>query len=539
MRESGILLHPSSLPSPTGIGDLGPSAYRFVEWLALAKQRYWQVLPLGPVDDWGSPYSSASAFAGNELLISLESLVEDGLLRQEDLQQHFGRPAEDEPVNYRSVCRKKRSLLKLAFESFAAQHEGMGGHPLSEEFAHFCEDQAWWLKTYAIYQALVDLLGNNNWPQWPHLLDSTTLEQLRRGEFESSGLDSPSELWEGYRFHCFVQFLFSRQWEQLHQFAREKGVLVFGDVPIYVSYHSADVWANPQYFLLNERYRPIAVAGVPPDYFNATGQLWGNPVYRWDVLQRDGYRWWIDRFRAVFRLVDLARIDHFRGFAAYWSVPASHQTAEHGQWVPAPGEELFSKLIAVWQGPWRRFPDGRNILPIVAEDLGLITPDVIALRRKLGFPGMAVLQFAFGTSRVDAFLPDRVAVDTVMYSGTHDNDTSLGWFVHEVLPDPQLQERLRRYCEAKPETISWDMIRLAFESQSQIAIVPLQDVLGLGSEARMNIPGTPDNNWQWRFSFSRLTVDHAERLARLSEMTRRNTDTMALPPTVQVSSVNS
>ncbi|MGQ9505560.1 MAG: 4-alpha-glucanotransferase [Thermogutta sp.] len=538
MRESGILLHPTSLPTPTGIGDLGASAYRFVEWLALAKQRYWQVLPLGPVDDWGSPYSSPSAFAGNELLISPELLVEDGLLQKEDLRQHLSLTADDEPVDYRTVFRKKRSLLKLAFASFDARRKKLLSDPLSEEFEDFCEDQAWWLKTYAIYQSLVDLLGSNNWPHWSNSISATVLDQLRRGEFDASTVRDLPELWRGYHFHRFVQFLFSRQWDRLHRFARERGVLIFGDVPIYVSYHSADVWANPQYFLLNERYRPIAVAGVPPDYFNATGQLWGNPVYRWDVLQRDGYRWWIDRFRAVFRFVDLARIDHFRGFAAYWSVPASHQTAERGQWVPAPGEDLFSRLTAAWQGPWRQLPDGRKILPIVAEDLGFITPDVIALRRKLGFPGMAVLQFAFGTSKVDTFLPDRVAPDTVMYSGTHDNDTSLGWFLHEISSDPQLQERLRRYCSARAETISWDMIRLAFESQSQIAIVPLQDVLELGSEARMNIPGTPDNNWRWRFSFSRLTESHAERLARLSETAGRNTHAVAFPATAQVFSID-
>ncbi len=539
MRESGILLHPSSLPSPTGIGDLGSSAYRFVEWLALAKQRYWQVLPLGPVDDWGSPYSSPSAFAGNELLISLEFLAEDGLLDPEELKQQFDHTTDDAPVNYRVVFRKKMALLKQAFERFEAGRVGNGFDALREEFELFCAQQSWWLKTYAVYQALVDFLGNNDWPHWPRHVLYIGVDRLRRGEFDALGMDLPGELGKGYRFHCFAQFLFSRQWEQLHRFALERDVRIFGDVPIYVSYHSADVWANPQYFLLDEHYRPIAVAGVPPDYFNATGQLWGNPVYRWEILQSEGYRWWIDRFRAVFRLVDLARVDHFRGFAAFWSVPASHETAEHGHWVSAPGEDLFTRLTTTWEGPWRQLPDGRTILPIVAEDLGHITPDVIALRRKFGFPGMAVLQFAFGASQVDAFLPDHVAVDTVMYSGTHDNDTSLGWFLHEVLPHPHLQERLRRYCAAKPETISWDMIRLAFESRSGIAIVPLQDVLGLGSEARMNIPGTPDNNWRWRFSFNSLSEAHAERLARLAEDSGRNVDATIVSPVSQISPAKS
>ncbi|HPZ82587.1 MAG TPA: 4-alpha-glucanotransferase [Thermogutta sp.] len=535
MRESGILLHPSSLPSPMGIGDLGSSAYRFVEWLALAKQRYWQVLPLGPVDDWGSPYSSPSAFAGNELLISLELLAEDGLLDSGELKQQFDHTTDDAPVDYRAVFRKKMAFLKQAFERFEAGRVRNAFDVLREEFELFCEQQSWWLKTYAIYQALVDLLGNNDWPRWPRHVLNLGIDRLRRGGFDALGTDLPGELGKEYRFHCFAQFVFGRQWEQLHRFALERDVRIFGDIPIYVSYHSADVWANPQYFFLDEHYRPIAVAGVPPDYFNATGQLWGNPVYRWEVIQSEGYRWWIDRFRAVFRLVDLARVDHFRGFAAFWSVPASHETAERGHWVTAPGEDLFTRLTTTWEGPWRQLPDGRKILPIVAEDLGHITPDVIALRRKFGFPGMAVLQFAFGASQVDAFLPDHVAVDTVMYSGTHDNDTSLGWFVHEILPHPQLHERLRRYCAAKAETISWDMIRLAFESRSQIAIVPLQDVLGLGSEARMNIPGTPDNNWRWRFSFNSLSEAQAERLARLSEDSGRNTETAIVSPVRQAS----
>lgn len=520
MRESGILLHPTCLPNRFGIGDLGDSAYDFVEWLAAAGQRYWQVLPLGPVDDWGSPYSSASAFAGNELLISLEKILAEGLLEESDLSDYLP-VVEDSPVNYQNVAGKKRRVLRRAFARIE-QSLRQGGHAeFCREFASFCRQEAWWLKHYATYQALLDYFGHPHWNRWDYGKLGVSRERLVHADFDGTGENLPLALREEYLFHCFIQYLFARQWQALHRFAQRQGVLVFGDVPIYVSYHSADVWAHPEYFLLDEHFRPIEVAGVPPDYFNATGQLWGNPIYRWEVLARNHFRWWMERFQAVFRLVDLIRIDHFRGFVAYWSVPAHHQTAEHGRWIPAPGEELFRQLINTWQGPWRSKPDGTRCLPIVAEDLGHITPDVVALRKRLGFPGMAVLQFAFGPSRVDQFLPDRVAPDTVMYTGTHDNDTSLGWFIHEVAEDPELVSRLRQYCNPEPSTVSWEMLRLAFESRSEIAIVPLQDVFGLGSEARMNIPGTPNNNWRWRFSSVLLTEELAERLYRLTEQTGR------------------
>lgn len=521
MRESGILLHPTSLPSPYGIGDLGPSAYAFVDWLALAGQRYWQILPLGPTDGYGSPYSSASAFAGNELLISPELLLRDGLLTQADLDDgQLRSSAPDSPVHYLTVWQQKRKLLRRAFVNCGFDRlDPCYGR--DEEFTEFCQQEKWWLATYAAYQALSELFPNDPWPQWRSTRVGVPIEVLRAGEFDPMGIDLPNSLRDHYRFHCFVQYVFARQWDALHEYASQRGVKIFGDVPIYVSYHSADVWAHPRYFFLDEDHRPVEVAGVPPDYFNATGQLWGNPVYRWDVLRTDGYKWWIERFRAVFRRVDLARVDHFRGFAAYWAVPADHSTAEHGRWVPGPGADFFETLLQKWSGPWRETQSGRVTLPIVAEDLGHITPDVIALRRAFGFPGMAVLQFAFGPAKVDQFLPDRVAPDTVMYSGTHDNDTSLGWFQHEVVHDPVLLARLRAYCRAEPETISWDMIELAFQSRSEIAIVPFQDVLGLGPEARMNIPGTPANNWRWRFSPRMLSPALAERLRALTEKTDR------------------
>lgn len=521
MRESGILLHPTSLPGPYGIGDLGPSAYAFVDWLAQAGQRCWQILPLGPTDGYGSPYSSASAFAGNELLISPELMVRDGLVPQEALDDGPLRSsAPDSPVHYLTVSRQKRKVLHRAFVGCGFDRlQPCGGR--IDEFAEFCRQEQWWLATYAAYEALSELFPDEPWPHWTSSRVGFPIEVLRAGEFDPLGRDLPEPLREHYRFHCFVQYVFARQWDALHGYASERGIKIFGDVPIYVSYHSADVWAHPQYFFLDEEHRPIEVAGVPPDYFNATGQLWGNPVYRWDVLRADRYKWWIERFRAVFRRVDLARIDHFRGFAAYWAVPAGHPTAEHGRWVPGPGADFFETLLKSWSGPWRQTPTGKVTLPIVAEDLGHITPDVIALRRAFGFPGMAVLQFAFGPAKVDQFLPDRVAPDTVMYSGTHDNDTSLGWFQHEVAHDPALLARLRNYCRAEPETISWDMIELAFQSRSEIAIVPFQDVLGLGPEARMNIPGTPANNWRWRFAPQALSPRLADRLRALTEKTDR------------------
>lgn len=521
MRESGILLHPTSLPSQYGIGDLGPSAYAFIDWLVEAGQRYWQILPLGPVDGYGSPYSSVSAFAGNELLISPELLVEEGLLPLSALNDgEIPRAAVDSPVHYQTVANAKRKLLQHAF-SMSGFDRSEGNHPLWEHFARFCSEEAWWLKVYAAYQSLAEMFPGIPWAEWHLKAPGIPLEMLRRGEFDPLGKDLPEVLQKNYRFHCFVQFLFCRQWDALHRYAATHGIKIFGDVPIYVSYHSADVWAHPQYFFLDDDYRPIEVAGVPPDYFNATGQLWGNPVYRWDALCRDGYRWWIERFHSVFERVDLARVDHFRGFAAYWSVPAGHPTAEHGKWVPGPGAHFFEVLLKSWEGPWRETAANTRTLPIVAEDLGHITPDVIALRRMFGFPGMAVLQFAFGPAKVDQFLPDKVAPDTVMYSGTHDNDTSLGWFQHEVRGDPALLARLRQYCRAEPDSISWDMIELAFQSRSEIAIVPLQDVLGLGSDARMNIPGTPSNNWRWRFSPASLTKALAERLRQVTEKTGR------------------
>lgn len=522
MRESGILLHPTSLPSSHGIGDLGPAAYAFVDWLVEAGQRYWQILPLGPVDGYGSPYSSVSAFAGNELLISPDLLIRDGLLDKESVND--GLPANlrapDSPVHYLTVSQHKRNLLRLSFDRMRLRGTA-SDHPLAGPFLQFCDEQAWWLKVYAAFQALSELFPEMPWSQWRASQVGVPLELLREGEFACSGDDLPQPLRDAYQFHCFVQFVFARQWDALHHYAAERGVKIFGDVPIYVSYHSADVWAHPQYFLLDEQDAPIEVAGVPPDYFNATGQLWGNPVYRWDRLRADGYRWWIERFRAVFDRVDLARVDHFRGFAAFWAVPAGHPTAERGRWVAGPGADFFRTLIQNWTGPWHEGSSGKRSLPIVAEDLGHITPDVIALRREFGFPGMAVLQFAFGPSRVDHFLPDHVSPDTVMYTGTHDNDTSLGWFQHEVSHNPTLLARLRKYCAGQPETISWDMIRLAFQSRSEIAIVPLQDVLGLGSEARMNIPGTPSNNWRWRFAPWALTPQAAAQLHELGEATGR------------------
>lgn len=491
---------------------MGRSAYRFVDWLVEAGQGYWQILPLGPVDEHGSPYKSASAFAGNELLISPDVLVEWELVGRGDVEDlcppDF--PA-DCHVDFPAVRRRKTALLDRAFSVFLQRKDP----ELRADFQTFCQAKARWLYPFAWYSALSELHGGLPWNRWDRKYAAVNLETAF-SSYEASLGQVPKDIRSAFERHCFRQFLFFRQWGGLHRYAREQGVSIFGDIPIYVAYESADVWAYPRYFLLDENGSPLEVAGVPPDYFNATGQLWGNLVYRWDALREDGYRWWIERLRAVFDLVDLARIDHFRGLEAFWSVPAWHATAEHGRWIPGPGEELLQRLLAEWAGPWNVRGDGRRSLPIVAEDLGHITPPVIALRKQFGLPGMAVLQFAFGTSQVDAFLPDRVDADTVMYSGTHDNDTSRGWFIREVLPRRELMDRLSRYCRPSPETIHWSMIELAFRSRSEIAIVPLQDVLGLDSDARMNTPGTPHNNWRWRFDDAALTDDLAERLRRVS-----------------------
>jgi 4-alpha-glucanotransferase len=500
-RTSGILLHPTSLPGPHGIGDLGPAAYRFLDYLVAAGQGLWQVLPLGPTGYGDSPYQALSAFAGNPRLVSLERLVDGGLLQGRDLD---GAPAfAPREADYAAALAFKAPRLGAAFEAFRrdADAESRGS------FEEFCRHEAAWLDDFALFVAVKAAHGQRAWTEWEEPIRARrpeALEQWRRREADAV---------ERVKFE---QFLFFAQWEAVRAACHGHGIRLFGDVPIFVAHDSADVWARPELFRLKKDGRPEVVAGVPPDYFSATGQLWGNPLYRWDVMARDGYSWWISRLRAALRQVDLVRLDHFRGFEAYWEVPAGEKTAVKGRWVKGPGAALFEALEKEL-GP----------LPIVAENLGVITPEVEALRRRFGLPGMAILQFAFGAdAQASSFIPHNLEHDVAAYTGTHDNDTTVGWWTSVGAGDStrsaeQVEEERAfalKYLDARDRPIHWAFIRALAASVARIAVVPLQDVLGLGSEARMNLPGRADGNWRWRCADGDLRPEHAGALRELAEV---------------------
>jgi 4-alpha-glucanotransferase len=498
-RSSGILLHPTSLPGGFGIGDLGREAYGFADFLHAAKQSVWQVLPLGPTGYGDSPYQVFSAFAGNPLLISPESLAQEGLLSSEDLSEVPNFPQEQ--VDYGAVIHFKFPLLRRAFERF----QGGGAPSARDPFQKFCKQHSTWLDDYALFMAIKDAHGGKAWNQWDFAIALREPEAL---EYWTKKLSDEIRCWK------FWQFLFFKQWMALKQYCHARSIQIMGDIPIFVARDSADVWAHPQLFHLDERGNPTVVAGVPPDYFSATGQLWGNPLYRWDVMAASGYDWWVQRFRAAFELVDMVRIDHFRGFEAYWEVPGHETTAINGRWVNGPGAELFE---AVRQA--------LGDLPIVAENLGLITPEVEALRQKLGFPGMAVLQFAFGSGTADSeFLPHNYSRNLLIYTGTHDNDTTVGWWnstgVNDSTRRPEEVQRERefvlKYLGVHGSEIHWAFIRAVLASVANLAMVPLQDVLGLGSDARMNLPARASGNWQWRYLPGMLTDAMLERLRELT-----------------------
>lgn len=486
LRHAGILLHPTSLPGPGGVGDLGDAAESFVDWLAAAGQTRWQILPLGPTGMGNSPYSAFSAFAGNPDLVSLDRLVSDGLLSPGDLR------AAAESRDADATRKLRDSALRLAAERFFAGQ----GQQLRPTFDAFRREQAGWLDDFCLFMAIRVEQGQTGWIDWPaplRLREPAALAAAR--ERLAAEIDAVA----------FAQFAFDRQWAALRRYANQRGVLIFGDIPIFVAYDSADVWANRAQFQLDSGGRRTQVAGVPPDYFSATGQLWGNPLYDWERMRENGFRWWIERFRAVYRLVDIARIDHFRGFAAYWSIPATAPTAIEGAWRPGPGIALFDAVRQALA------PD--DALPIVAEDLGLITPDVDALRHAAGFPGMSVLQFAFGSGADNLYLPHNLPRDTVVYSGTHDNDTTIGWY---LTADERARDHVRRYLGVSGDEIAWDLIRAAWRSVAETAIVPLQDVLSLGSEARMNVPGRAEGNWGWQMAPDALDPDLAVQLRNLT-----------------------
>jgi len=498
-RASGILLHPTSLPGPYGIGELGPEATAFLDFLADTGQGVWQVLPLGPTGYGDSPYQCFSAFAGNPLLVSLDRLRDDGLLTTADLG---GRPEfPEELVDFGRVIQFKLPLLARAFAAF----DRKAGSERREAFEAFVAGHAAWIHDFGLFMALKRANGGAAWSTWDRALVNREPLALERARHD---------LAREIREVEFEQWLFFEQWADVRRQARERAIRIMGDIPIFVAHDSADVWAHPEIFHLAADGRPSFQAGVPPDYFSSTGQLWGNPLYRWKALARSGYAWWIDRFRAVLALVDLVRLDHFRGFEGYWEVAGDAETAIEGRWVKGPGARFFEALRAAL-----------GELPIVAEDLGVITPEVKALRDRFGFPGMAILQFAFGTdAQANDFLPHNYPRNKFVYTGTHDNDTVVGWWSAGVGDTTRTAEQVEKeheralaYCGGDGTEIHWDFIRTLFVSVADTVVVPLQDVLGAGTSARMNLPGRPHGNWGWRFTPSALTPRIRRRLRGITE----------------------
>ncbi|HEV7902296.1 MAG TPA: 4-alpha-glucanotransferase [Pyrinomonadaceae bacterium] len=506
-RSSGILLHPTSLPGSYGVGDLGGAAYEFIDFLAASGQSLWQVLPLGPTGYGDSPYQSFSAFAGNTLLVSPERLLGENLLDKRDLANA---PKFDaERVDFGAAIEFKNKLLRRAFENFRHTTDTS----LRGSFETFSQHEALWLDDYALYRAMKDARGGVAWNKWERPMlkrEPHALALAREG------------LREQIDAHKFYQFLFFKQWHALKKYANERGIQIVGDIPIFVAHDSADVWTNPHLFKLNEDGSPRVVAGVPPDYFSATGQLWGNPLYDWERLQAEDFRWWIARVRSMLHTVDILRIDHFRGFAASWEIPGGDKTAERGRWVNAPGRELFTAIR-------RELGD----VPILAEDLGVITPDVEALRDDFNFPGMRILQFAFGADSKNIDLPHNYHRNVAVYTGTHDNDTTVGWFKSAAgagsTRKPEQIERERKFCldylNSDGQEIHWDFIRAVLASVGNIAIIPLQDVLGLGNDARMNLPNSTNGNWSWRYTTGALTNPLRDRLKNLTTLYGRNLKT--------------
>jgi 4-alpha-glucanotransferase len=496
-RCSGILLHIISLPSEHGIGDLG-AAEDFIEFLSRTGQTIWQVLPVGPTGYADSPYQCFSAFAGNPLLVNLFDLLEQGLLDQSDLNSAPGLP--NGSIDYERVIAFKKPLLRKAAQRFLKNND----RPV---FKSFCKSNASWLDDYALFMAAKDFYGGSVWTEWDSGL--RTRDRVSLGEWNQKLLPEI----EAYQFE---QFEFFRQWAKLKDRCRRHNIRIMGDIPIYVAHDSADVWSHPEMFLLDEHGKPTVVAGVPPDYFSATGQLWGNPIYRWDVLEHSGYQWWIDRLSSSFELFDLVRLDHFRGFEAYWEVPAGASTAIGGKWVKGPGRKLFEILR-------NKLGD----LPIIAENLGVITPEVEAIQHEFGFPGMSILQFAFGNDpQGPSFRPHNYSRELAAYTGVHDNDTTVGWWTSTGIGEStRTAEDIRKehefakaYLGFENEPINWVLIRDVLASVAVIAIVPLQDILGLGSEARMNLPGTVSGNWKWRYRRGALTAEMESRLKMFTQI---------------------
>jgi 4-alpha-glucanotransferase len=494
------LLHPTSLPGDNGIGDLGPEAYAFVNFLEDAGQTYWQVLPLGPTGYGDSPYQCLSSFAGNTLLISPEMMTEDGLLKASDLD---GRPEfPDDRIDFGAVNDWKNRILGIACSNFS----GRADQKLVLDFRAFAATNSWWLEDYALYRAIKSARGEKPWFEWPDPL------KLREpGALAAIGNQLSGEVMA----ERILQFVFFRQWGLLREYANKHGIGIIGDIPIFAALDSADVWCNQDKFKLDPDGSPRVVAGVPPDFFSETGQHWGNPIYDWDSMAADGFRWWIARVEFALQMFDLLRIDHFRGFAAAWEIPGADETAENGEWVTAPGKELFSAMQR-----------SLGELPFIAEDLGVITPDVTELRETFGLPGMRIFQYAFGGDAHDQNLPHNYVNNCVAYTGTHDNDTAAGWWSSIAIsedPDAEDEHEVQReyclkYLNSDGVEINWDMIRVLWGSVADTAIVPMQDVIGLGSDARMNVPATGAGNWSWRMKKGASTNEAAARLKELTDI---------------------
>jgi 4-alpha-glucanotransferase len=486
-RAAGILLHPTSLPGGFGIGEIGDAAYEFVDTLAESNQSLWQILPLGPTGYGDSPYACFSALAGNPMLIDLSQLAKEGDITAEDLAEAPDFP--EDHVDFGAVINFKSDILQRAARTFRERAAG----ERRDRFDAFCADNADWLEDFALFMALKEAHNYEVWNTWERGLVTRDPEVLQAWR------DRLDDVIFAQRYY---QFQFFRQWRKLKTYAEKQEIKIIGDIPIFVAYDSVDVWANPELFYLDDNLEPTKVAGVPPDYFSPTGQLWGNPLYNWDRVAENDYSWWIRRFEQILRTVDIVRLDHFRGFAAYWAIPAGEPTAVNGEWEKGPGEAFFYAIR-----------DALGELPIIAEDLGHITEDVLELRETFKLPGMNVLQFAFATDAGNPYLPHNLVPNSVIYTGTHDNDTTMGWY--ESREEEELQN-FHAYLGPTNEQINWALIRMAYRAVSDLAVVPLQDVLGLGTEARMNTPGKFGDNWTWRFRRGAISKADRELLAKMA-----------------------
>ncbi len=487
MRASGVLLPVSALPSKYGIGSFSKEAFEFVDQLKEAGQRYWQILPLGPTGYGDSPYQSFSTYAGNPYYIDLETLTEEGLLTREECDAcDFG--DNDQYIDYEKIYYERFDILRKAFERFVPE----------EDFEKFTEENSWWLEDYSLYMAVKNSLKGISWIEWEEDLKQRKPEVLE---------EKRKELAEEIQFVRFQQYEFSKQWKKLKDYANESGIRIIGDIPIYVAFDSADTWANPQLFQFDEECTPLAVAGCPPDAFSATGQLWGNPLYRWDYHKETGFKWWIQRLRYCFKLYDVVRVDHFRGFDEYYAIPYGDKTAEFGKWQKGPGIELFEAV-----------KKELGETDIIAEDLGYLTESVLKLVRDTGYPGMKVLQFAFDSREESDYLPHNYGHNCVVYTGTHDNNTILGWIDEMAPEDKALAVKYMNNAHTPKEELPWDFIRLALASVADLAVIPIQDYLCLGGEARINKPSTLGNNWKWRLLSGQITEELTEKMYDMTKL---------------------